>query len=278
MSTCRGTKADGSPCTYAAKENGFCGKHAVQAAAGHHNTTASMSSTGTCRGTKADGSPCSYVAKENGFCGKHAGQVVGGHRITTASTSICRGTKADGSPCTYAAKENGFCGKHADRALAGKKYIAAALPKRTTHKSCDVDDKVFAETVDPSLVAQVSIPVLLVNFQFKSDTKTWSRIILPDANLQSCARIDDYLSQTGFCRIGQQGHRCGRVWIRRALREHYVEDKGSQGSIWQLHVSTDVPVLWPEKDTTKSNKSNSPIVHGLKIETSKTCNIGIIGG
>ena len=81
--------------------------------------------------------------------------------------ATCRGTQADISPCTYAAKDNGFCGRHADQAQAGKKLMLAVLPKRTNLTSCDVDGKVFAETVDPSIVAQVSILALVMNFQIQ---------------------------------------------------------------------------------------------------------------
>jgi hypothetical protein len=39
-SKCKGTKKDGSPCTFKAKDNGYCGTHKSQAAGGTNEATA----------------------------------------------------------------------------------------------------------------------------------------------------------------------------------------------------------------------------------------------
>jgi len=142
--TCRGTKADGAPCTLQAKEGGYCGRHAKQ----HESPeTLVFAHTGPldpsplkvsrpskkpspaqsiCKATKNDGTPCTVTAKEGGgFCGKHtkkaggSGGSGGGAAAERPSPaqSICKATKNDGTPCTAPAKEGGgFCGKHTKKA------------------------------------------------------------------------------------------------------------------------------------------------------------------
>ena len=87
--TCRGTKADGAPCTLQAKEGGYCGRHAKQ-----HE------------------SPETLVFAHTGPLDPSPLKVSRPSKKPSPAQSICKATKNDGTPCTAPAKEGGFCGKH----------------------------------------------------------------------------------------------------------------------------------------------------------------------
>ncbi len=155
-------KANGEPCSYRAKANGYCGVHKNQAVQYEDSpptpaweatpsyeyaapaTPSRAPTNDLCMAYKANGEPCSYRAKANGYCGVHNNQAVRrdesppppqyraapsyiapayiapsyvAHTTATSSCDICKAYKGNGEPCTYKAKENGYCGVHKNQAV-----------------------------------------------------------------------------------------------------------------------------------------------------------------
>jgi hypothetical protein len=140
MPRCRGTYADGRPCTAGAKEFGFCGRHqpnhAPPASQGNNSRgnapkaakAATKQAGPQCLAYKQDGTRCVHPAKFiNGMCGMHhnynpaaaatpARRGPGPHgsnqQIHSGPVAQCMGHVKGGARCTHPGKFNGFCGMH----------------------------------------------------------------------------------------------------------------------------------------------------------------------